>query len=266
MPSFISQWKLLPPCFAALLLLGACGGGDTKPPIPVPTPANNDIPAGPVDQGTGADNVGNGRYRIELSATEFNIIEGGNPVGFTLSVVRIDGHSAPISLDITSASDDDRNVQFTIFDDEITGAETNTEVNISLGVARAPIQAQTRELTVVANDNETSVLEATLTLNVTPTSAPDVYLLIGQSNMVGFSLDDARESEAGGDDAPNDRIMQLNVTGNDQTNFSSPAAFTNPNSIADPNQRLVTALDPLLKEIRIFLRRWVGSQKHPRIR
>jgi len=250
MPSLTHHSKLLVLCTIALLHLAACGGGDSRPPAATQQPADDgqsvSTPAGPVDGGSAAGNVDNGRYRLELSATRFSINEGGNSVGLTLSVDRMDGHSAPIKLSINVESVlDQQNLQATIDDDEISGAETETEVLISLGVGRAPIEAHTREIKIVADDGESSVLEATITLNVVPTDAPDVYLLIGQSNMVGFSLPGAREDDVGEDDAPNSRVLQLNVTGNDDTNFPSPAAFTNPNSVANPDQRLVTALDPL---------------------
>jgi len=63
--------------------------------------------------------------------------------------------------------------------------------------------------------------------------------------MVGSSLPNARESDEGEPDAPNGRVFQLNVTGNDGTNFPNPAAFSNENSVANPDALIVTALDPL---------------------
>jgi len=117
--------------------------------------------------------------------------------------------------------------------------------SIEVGLARGPIQPQTRQFDLIATDGSGLSLELDITLQVTPTSAPDVYLQIGQSNMVGSSLFDARESDPGELDAPDSRILQLNVTGNDTTNFPSEAAFSNTANVANPDALMTVALDPL---------------------
>jgi len=107
-----------------------------------------------------------------------------------------------------------------------------------------PIEPQTRNLRITATDGNTQ-RDTLLNINVTPTNLPDVYLLIGQSNMVGFSEVDAKQAGFTGDDAPVDAIRQLNVTGNDQENFRTEASFTDENAIAVPSPRFTPAIDPL---------------------
>ena len=84
-----------------------------------------------------------------------------------------------------------------------------------------------------------------VSVTVQPTSAPDVYLLVGQSNMVGFSGDGTRQSYPGGEDEPDPRIRQLNVSANDSSEvFRTFNDYTSAQAnIVSPD--FVTALDPL---------------------
>jgi len=233
---------------AWVLILSACGGGDTRDPTPInpdfaSSPPNGDAP---VNNGSGSDSVENGQYRIELSATQFNLTEGGDVAEVNINLVRTGGHSAPVALSIEGrASGSDSNINWFFDDGNLDGSDTLSRLHISVPIGRAPIQPQTRQLTIEANDGSSEILAATITLDITPTTASDVYLLIGQSNMVGLSLEGARDSEAGGLDEPTNDIRQLNVTGNDSTNFPNAAAFTDVNSIANPDAPLVRAIDPL---------------------
>ncbi len=88
-----------------------------------------------------------------------------------------------------------------------------------------------------------------LTIQVDPTTAPDIYLLIGQSNMTGSSTHGAIMSQAGEPDAPDPRIQQLNVTSNERRVFSSQNAFSNA-AINVGSPAIVTAQDPLHEELR----------------
>jgi len=235
----IRRYATLPLSLAAVLLVSGCNG-DVRPRDnvdPVTSGQGNppDINA-PVNGGSDGSSVDNGQFRLELSATRFNITEGGETAGVTLNVVRQGGHSAPVTLELAgNSSADVKDINWVFSDATISGADTSSELRISASIGRAPIQRQTRQLTVSASDGSATPLEAVITLEITPTTG----------NMVGFSLPGARESDPGEPDAPNNRIFQLNVTGNDDTNHPNPAAFTNPNQIASADQRLVTALDPL---------------------
>ncbi len=212
-----------------------------EPITGVPAPAE-----GPLEIGSGGDIVGNGQYRIELSATQFNIEEGLTTANVDINIIRENGHSAPVNLALRDNSTGAlANVRWLFSDTLIEGSETSSNLQVQLGAARAAIQPQQREIVIRATDGNVSPLEALITLNITPTRAPDVYLLIGQSNMVGSSEFDAREADVGELDAPNDRILQLNVTGNDMTNFPTPSAFTTDANIANLDALTVEAIDPL---------------------
>ena len=78
-----------------------------------------------------------------------------------------------------------------------------------------------------------------------PRIVRNVYLLAGQSNMVGFSGPGSREDAAGEPDAPTSDVLQLNVTGNDASNFVDPDAFTDTGHIAVKSPRFVPATHPL---------------------
>jgi len=80
---------------------------------------------------------------------------------------------------------------------------------------------------------------------VATTSAPDVYLIVGQSNAVGFSEDNSKMALAGQPDEPFDNILQLNVTGNDGENFPAPENFTLAASLFNVGEPLTIAVDPL---------------------
>ncbi len=236
-------------CTLALALTVAACDSDVQPRGTTPTGTDGGTTpptsGGPIVVGSGGSSVDNGQYRIELSATNFDITEGGNIAGLDVTVVRQNGHSEPINFALRgNTSADENNMRWVFDDNQLTGTETTTTAQIELGVGRAPILPQSRQLVLVATDGSSAPLEATLNLSITPTSADDVYLLVGQSNMVGASLP-ARASGPGEPDEPNSRIRQLNVTGNDTTNFPSPSAFTNPDNVANPDARTVTALDPL---------------------
>jgi len=235
---------------AATLAIVGCGGSgsssrndidpvNTNPGIPV-------VPAGAEAEGTGSAAVDNGQFRIELSATQFSLVEGDTIANVDIRIIRENGHSAPISLALQGSDQtalQDIRSEFT--DTVIDISETTSNLQIQLGASRAPIQPQQRVLRLSATDGNSSALLSDITLNITPTPAPDVYLLIGQSNMVGASLFNAREAGPGQADEPDARILQLNVTGNDSTNFPTAAAFTNNANIANNDAPLVVALDPL---------------------
>lgn len=217
----------------------------TTPPIdPIPEPVTPVSPS--TNEGTDSVSAENGDFEVEVSATRFAITEGSDTASVDLSFERSDDHDLPIDLFLTSTSQSDvANVTITFSDEQLDLTESEVNLQINLGIARAPIQAQTRVFTIVASDGSGNDLQVPITLEITPTPAADVYLQIGQSNMVGSSLFGARQADIGQLDAPDGRITQLNVTGNDSTNFFSEGAFTTPASVANPDALFTVALDPL---------------------
>lgn len=181
------------------------------------------------------------------------ILLEGSAVGLNipLTLSRENGHTVPVQLDIAGVSTADEAfltsgfTQLTLIPDN-----DSSQLNLSLAIANLPILAQQRQFSLTANDG-TNTHEVILSVDITPVDAPDVYLLIGQSNMVGFSKDDTREAFAGGLDETNPRIKQLNVSGNDeveifleQADFTSSAANVGPPEIATAEDPLHVQLDP----------------------
>jgi len=186
--------------------MSACGGGSGNPPTP-DTPGSADM--GEVVDG--ANNPGSTDFAFATSSARvIDIIEGSPAtVRVPLQLQRFNSHARTIELDVRGASESD-----------------------------------TRRLTTrFTADTLLSAVELDLTVNVQPTSAPDIYLLVGQSNMIGFSGNDTKQ--IGGLDAPHPRIKQLNVTRNDESGiFTNSAAFSDPlANVVDPP--IVSAEDPL---------------------
>ncbi len=166
-------------------------------------------------------------------------------VSVPLSLTRADGSSAPVSLSIrgTTANDTHQlNAAFSAQTFEASNSSSN--LVLSVGIDALPIQEHSRTITVSATDG-TSTDELNLELRVKPTSKPDIYLLVGQSNMVGFSGDGTKQANAGEPDEPHPRIKQLHVSYNDEwNNFTDAAAFRSVQAnVLSP--AIITAEDPL---------------------
>jgi len=121
----------------------------------------------------------------------------------------------------------------------------DSEVRISLPIGTRPLPFHERRIRLNINDQsgaQTALRD--LRYRVIPVRAADVYLLIGQSNMEGFSLDGAREAFPGGLDERSDRVRQLNVTANNLSFFPRDDSFVAADFIAG-SPRLIPAEDPL---------------------
>lgn len=187
----------------------------------------------------------NGLFSLDLSNDNILLVEGTD-ITINVRVARSAGHSRLVNLAVegqTQADETDLTWQFS--DTQISGAEQSANITFSTDIGPLPIQRQVRTLRVLGTDGNSQAIVTVLRLEIAPTNRPDVYLLVGQSNMVGFSETNAKQSLPGELDAPNDRILQLNVTGNGITNFPTAASFKDPSAIAVPSPRLTVALDPL---------------------
>jgi hypothetical protein len=181
------------------------------------------------------------------SPQETQVLAEGNAAGLSipLALSRQNEHITPVQLGIegvTSADEAFLTSSFTQL--TLNPGNDNSQLILSLAIADLPILAQRRQFRLFASDG-TDTHEIILSVDIVPVDAPDVYLLIGQSNMVGFSGDDTRQAFAGGLDETNPRIRQLNVSPNDQNGiFLERANFT---SIDDNvnTPRITTAEDPL---------------------
>lgn len=192
---------------------------------------------------TGA--VHNGLYSLDLSSDNVTLVEGSK-VTINVQVTRSAGHDRLINLAVEGQTDADRvDLTWNFSDTQLSGTENSAAITFNMDIGPLPIQRQVRTLRILGTDGNSQTIVTILRLEIEPTALADVYLLVGQSNMVGFSETDAKQSAPGEADAPNNRIKQLNVTGNGTANFSTIASFTNPNAIAVTGEPLTDALDPL---------------------
>lgn len=185
-----------------------------------------------------------GNYVLSLSNQTVNLTEGSN-ASVTIQIQRNNGYTGQVTVGAEAPIQSDADeLSWTFTNTRIAENENSTSITVALDYAVLPIQPQARTLRILATDGTTQ-RNTELTINVTPTDKPDVYLLIGQSNMVGFSEDNAKEEFPGGEDARVDGIRQLNPTGNDPQNFGTEASFTNLDAIAVQDPRFTPAVDPL---------------------
>lgn len=238
------KYYLLP---IMLTLTGTAFISACSPDVTTPTATNSGNNTGEQNNSsttnTGAAN--NGLFSLQLGSNSVGLVEGNN-LNVDISVIRSEGHTLPVTLAAAGQTDADKeNLYWGFADERIESSENGTSINIGLNIGTLPLLPHTRTLRIVGTDGSSQAIETRLDLQITPTSRPDVYLLVGQSNMVGFSESNAKQDWPGGIDETNDRIQQLNVTGNDSTNFNTFAAFTDLSRVAVPSPRLTLATDPL---------------------
>jgi len=229
---------------AALVLLGTVLLSACSSDVKDPTVDGGSSSSGNTD---GGQNPGasNGLFSFSVSNGLVTLVEGSN-ISVQVQVSRTNGHNLPINLAASGQTQSDtEDLYWNFSDTQITGSESSTSLTVGMNIGVRPIQRQTRSLRLIGTDGSSRSIVTVLTLEIEPTSKPDVYLLIGQSNMVGFSEDNAKQANPGGADAPNNRIRQLNVTGNDPENFDSISAFTDENKIAVNSPMFTEAVDPL---------------------
>ncbi len=172
--------------------------------------------------------------------------EGDNSgLDIPLDLSREAGHEEPVILSIAGVRAQDSAFISTVFGSEtLTPSVNQTNVNLRLDVGVLPIQQQQRNFRITATDgSQTDTI--TVTVDVLPVERDDVYLLIGQSNMVGFGGDGTKDAGPGGPDQTNERIKQFNVSRNDEfTVFLAPDDYTSIDvNFLDP--RMTNAIDPL---------------------
>jgi len=192
---------------------------------------------------TGSTDTDNNQdYSLSVENQTINLIEGTD-LNVPVQIQRSNGHERPVGITAEGQSPADVDgLQLKLSETNIPGTQNSVTLEISSDYSAVPIQAQARPLRLRATDGTKST-SLTLNLNLQPTDLADVYLLIGQSNMVGSSEVNAKQID--GDDATVERIRQLNVTGNDQQNFKVEASFTDDNAIAAASPRYPKAEDPL---------------------
>ena len=202
--SFLTCWRPLALAgFASLLLVG-CGGSSVDDVDPPPT--------------------GNFELLMDTTELEMQLTEGDeNGLVLPLSLARTNGHSAQVDLTISGAGAGDAAfIEGGFSQPALTPGNDTTDAILRLTIGERPLMPEQRQFLIVATDG-VDVDQMSFTVDVNPVAAPDVYLLIGQSNMIGFSGDGTRQAFPGGPDEPVDRILQLNVTKNNCLLYTSPS-------------------------------------------
>jgi len=217
------------PALVLLFALGGCGGDEV--PTEEPTEDAEPVTAEFVLRGGNVDPV---------------LVEGdANGLTVPLSLERVNGEGTPVTLSLEGRTlADTLGIEHAFDTNTLDNDGDVARMTLRLAIDDVSIEPHTRNFLVVASDG-TRVTRTPIDVEIEPTDAPDVYLLIGQSNMVGSSGDGTRDAAPGGPDEPHPRVLQLNVTDNDASGiFDEPAAFTNPeaNVVDAP---IVLAEDPL---------------------
>ncbi len=190
----------------------------------------------------GNNSTDNGQFLIVATAPT-TAVQEGNSAGINLpvSITRMNNHSEPLTLTVETT---EQLISANFNNNDLTPDNDSSMLNIRLAIADLPIQAHTKSIDIVASDGTVSA-KLTVAIPTVPTDAPDIYLLVGQSNMVGFSGDGTKQAFPGGEDEPDPRIKQLNASKNDQFGiFEQRSDFTSEskNAVAPI---IVTAEDPL---------------------
>ncbi|MFK7889621.1 MAG: sialate O-acetylesterase [Granulosicoccus sp.] len=189
-----------------------------------------------------------GDFELAVLSSPLQLREG-DPDGLTIVVnlIRNPEHTNPVDLKIEAVTTEDvRLVSTSGFTNSIlTPSSDTSQVKLLLAIDTLPIQPQTRDFVITATDGA-GTSRQNITIDVLPTTAPDVYLLAGQSNMVGISGTGTRQAEPGGPDESHPRIKQLNATKNERDDvFNSASAYTSRASNIIESAPIVIAEDPL---------------------
>jgi len=221
-----------------------------QPPMPTPTPGQppTEPPIQPPGQDPDPDSpdaAANG-FALALPDAPLRLVEGAaEPLELAVTVKRTGGHSRPVTLAAIEDGVSGDGLLWRFAEDRLEGDATETTLAVSLPIGPLPRMPESRRLRLVATDGSGSSVDDEILFETEPTDRPDIYLLAGQSNMVGSTLEDVRMIGPGEPDAPDPRIFQLDVTTNDRQRFPNASAYTDIDRIAVPDRRIVQALDPL---------------------
>ena len=176
-------------------------------------------------------------------------LEEGKSEGTTITIAASPDGDEIIDLAIgPGTSNDAEGIEVSISRQRLNNQNRSAAVTFTMPVGLHPRLAQQRTFIVRATSGEETSTQ-TITLDVMPVDAPDVYLLIGQSNMVGSSEEGAKQLTSGSAGEQDSRIRQLNVSGNDSNLYSSLSDYSRVDRIA-VEPRFVQAQDPLHEPLR----------------
>ena len=189
--------------------------------------------------------IDDGGLILYSNKRRLTLIEGDSSgASIMLSVNRLLDEKRPVTLSLVGDSARETTELIHQFSSSVLNSnESGSVLMLRLDVGVAPLIFHERRFEIVADDG-VSRTSTELIIDVTPTSAPDVYLLIGQSNMEGYSELGSKEQFPGGQDERVERIQQLNVQPNSHSIFATDASFTDEGvNVFTP--QFVIAEDPL---------------------
>jgi len=195
--------------------------------------------------GSGPEPQQSDQITLQLPGDRFNLQEGNTSGVFVpFSVARREGNRRVVTLNLRAEDPSSESELSYQFEPSILSADqSGATLHVKLGVGMAPLKFHERRFIISASDGS-SVQETRIIFDVKPVTAPDIYLLAGQSNMEGSSEDFAKNSNPGGPDELNSRIRQLNVTSNSTEKFQQPWQFEDESSNTS-TPRYIVAEDPL---------------------
>lgn len=233
-------------------------GQDNSPDIDIPD--GQDLAGGSPESG----NAGNENTESEDPATEntdtietspdYNFtltadnnrraLNEGDPTGTSFAILAVAAGNQAVDIEVRALSESDaKSLSVELLQQRLVPDNAETTITFILPVRMQPRLEHERRFEVVARSGD-QIRTLELILDIKPVKVPDIYLLIGQSNMVGRTGDNTKDSSIGGSDETNPRIRQLNVSRNDPKLFQSQDDFSNPENAAIV-PRYLRAQDPL---------------------
>ncbi len=182
---------------------------------------------------------------VLYSASSRATLQEGDVNGVSIAVsLERRGEQRAVELSLEAVGDRDAlNLRHEFSSTTLNADESGSVLTLRLDISVAPLLVHERNFRIIASDG-VSRTTVPLTIDVAPSSAPDVYLLIGQSNMEGYSELGSRQAYEGGLDERNERIKQLNVQPNSRSIFFDDNLFRDEQqNISTPT--FVPAEDPL---------------------
>ena len=172
------------------------------------------------------------------------LVEGGGPTVVELHLARTDLDRDALRLSLVDESSGaSRGLAHRFDRSGLDGGGTLVRLVLELGVATAPILPHERRFRVRVEGAGRST-DLPLAVDVAPVDADDVYLLIGQSNMQGYSRHGTKRAGPGEPDEPVERVRQLNVQPSSRQAFDAPWTFTDEGrNVSSP--LFIRAEDPL---------------------
>ncbi len=181
---------------------------------------------------------------LNVQGERFNLREGASEELLVPITVSQSGTKLPVNLALQAEHpSSDSQITYQIVPSQLNAGQTQAALKIKLGVGMAPIDFHERRFKLRASTSS-SAQEAQIIFDVKPVVAPDIYLLVGQSNMEGSSEDFAKNTSPGGSDELDPRIKQLNVLPNSTTVFQHDWQFRD-ESTNTSSPRYIVAEDPL---------------------